>query len=296
MRPQAQDGPETEARGRDRDPRNEGVGHKERDAVERQRTGLMEDGPERAGRAEVLSRHPIGEVVQEDDEHGPDGEQAERQPRQEAERDHRPAERPEDGQEDRPVAQGKVHRKAQGGEFEQDEPEAALDEEGGPAFRVAAAQPEESTDPGREEEDRGAEVRDPAREEEGDGGPGQVLRRKGHGAEVKEVPGVVEGHEDHDQAAQGVHGPVAVLPCGETDRRRGGTAGASVPFEGDGRFECAHGVVAIDSRGSTVSASALILSCRVGQGKALDRGTGALRIAHREPCRDARPGSHRPPH
>src|SRR5262249_12733434 len=39
---------------------------------------------------------------------------------------------------------------------------------------------------------------------------------------------------------------------------------------------------------------ALILPSPVGQGKVLDQGTGALRIAHREPCRDARPGCNEP--
>jgi hypothetical protein len=84
-------------------------------------------------------------------------------------------------------------------EFDQHQPEAAGHKIAADRGRAAAlCAVEIGRDAGEKDEDRRAEMRDPARHEQR--GIGHVARIEA--AHRKEVAGVVERHDDHDEAAQ----------------------------------------------------------------------------------------------
>lgn len=97
---------------------------------------------------------------------------------------------------------------AQDGQFEEDEPEAALPQvrgevrEGGPAI----PKPEVGGGAGEEHEDGRAEVGDPTGEKEDRGGAAQIIRLEIQGIDMEEIPDVIQGHDHHDESPQGVEG------------------------------------------------------------------------------------------
>ena len=71
-------------------------------------------------------------------------------------------------------------------------------------LRAVARESQPGAGAGEEKERRGADVRDPAGEENHRRRPRQVFGRERHRRGVKEVADVIERHDDHHQAAEGV--------------------------------------------------------------------------------------------
>jgi hypothetical protein len=67
-------------------------------------------------------------------------------------------------------------------------------------------QPKESSDACGKGEDRGTQMSDPASEKKRSRGTGQIVGLERHGPSVEEIAHMIQRHEDHHQAAQGVYG------------------------------------------------------------------------------------------
>ncbi len=125
------------------------------------------------------------------------------------EKDHTQPEHPENEKEEERALKANLEQpqETDNGEFQQDEPKAACEEEARELrFGAAILFVEESADTGGEGENRRAEMSDPAGKEEGGGGSGKIGRLEGHGGGAYKVTDVIERHDDHDEAAKSVDG------------------------------------------------------------------------------------------
>jgi len=192
------------------EPGEDGVSGDEVDAEEGEETLLVEDVPEEGCAAETSGLDGVEEIVG-NDENDAQGQEHTRGEMDEAgEHDHRQADGPEN-EEDHDgivIRDLKEVDEAEDSDFENGEPDAAGDKEAREfgLGAVAALHPEKSADTGGEHEDGRAEMGDPAGEEEGRRGAGEVGGEELHGIAIDEVADVIDGHDDHDGAAEGVDG------------------------------------------------------------------------------------------
>jgi hypothetical protein len=164
---------------------------------------LMQDGPQPAGGAEIGRNGTVEEVVTGDQRKPEACNRGARQPDKPGQHDHRCADRPDHPRHQRGEARIERPADANDGEFENDQPEAAGQQEaadlgGGPALRAI----EPGRNPGQKDEHRRTVMRDPAGEEQC--GVGDVARIGA--ARTEEVAGMVERHQDHHQTAQQIDG------------------------------------------------------------------------------------------
>ena len=90
--------------------------------------------------------------------------------------------------------------------FDDDQPDPAGEEEasGRTGFkREVGRYPRQEYKRGR------TKVSDPAREKQERRGRGEVGGALDHGVDMEEVPGVIQGHDDHDQAPGDIYGSKA---------------------------------------------------------------------------------------
>ena len=199
---------EAEAQSHHRDPRDQGVGHDDGRVREREGAGLMEDIPERRRGAEPCRGHAVERVVKDDGREADRGQPRDRQPDEQRQPDHAEAEGPEHQQEEWVLEGGvEVVGQTHDRELEHHEPRTPGQQEARQLRSgLPAAPPQEGAQPGRQHEGRRAEVRHPAGEEEQGRRGGEIGGRAGHGAAMDEVAHVIERHDDHDRAAEGVDG------------------------------------------------------------------------------------------
>jgi hypothetical protein len=131
-----------------------------------------------------------------------------RQVDQRGERDHRPAQRPEH---EPPVVMDvevEIPRPVDEGELEENQPQAACDEKPRHLpLRFSARQGQEDSGAREEGKQRCAEMRDPAREKNRRRRAGEVEGVDPMDRAIMEIiTNVIQGHHDHDQAAQEIHG------------------------------------------------------------------------------------------
>jgi len=189
--------------------------------VERKTCGLVRDVPQEREIAETGGIDAVEEVVSGNDEKTERRENANGQMSESGEKNHAEAEHPENEEKDEGALYANLEhpQETDDGEFQQDEPEAAREEEARELrFGAAVLFVEKSTNACSECKNGRAEMRDPAGEEEGGGGAGEVGGIEGHGGGTDEVAHVVDRHDDHDEAAEGVDGEDAWLG----ERRVGG--------------------------------------------------------------------------
>jgi hypothetical protein len=116
-------------------------------------------------------------------------------------------------------------RRSDDGELEHDQPQRPRDQEPGQVSAAAALLETQIRARAGEQHERGrAEVGDPPRHEDGGGRPGEILRLERHRRRMHVVARVVEGHDDHHDAAQDVQrlNTDAVPPIGDANRDRTG--------------------------------------------------------------------------
>jgi hypothetical protein len=168
-----------------------------------QHAGHVQDLPERGPGAERLGADTVERVVADDQRGAHRRDRARRQVDQRRERDHRPAQHPEDvHQRDVEVDVELVGQAPQHDGIESDQPESAGPQVTRQLGTGLLAQLEARAHAGEQAEYRGADMRDPAREEQRHGGGRRIGRIASRDAQV--VAHMIERHHDHHEAAQHV--------------------------------------------------------------------------------------------
>src|SRR5262249_1744900 len=141
------------------------------------RTWLMKDVPNPGRTAELRGLDAVEEIVQDNDCHAEQGQEAGGKVDQGSQNHHGEAQHPKHGQYDESVLEPYVEQKKKTDHrpFERHEPQAAGEEKARELrLRAALARPEEGADPGSEGKYRSAEVGNPSGKEEDGRGPRQV--------------------------------------------------------------------------------------------------------------------------
>jgi hypothetical protein len=166
-----------------------------------QQSGLVQDVPDPAGGPEVFRANAVEQIVPADHDQSDAGDRPPRQIDEAAQHHHRGSNRPDHLAHEEIQIETERPGQANDGEFDEDEPEAAREQE--PAHLAGSATPrpvEIRRNAGEKDEQRRAVMRDPACQEQ---------RRAGdiawvHAGRTEEVPRVIKRHQDHDRTAQKV--------------------------------------------------------------------------------------------
>ena len=161
--------------------------------------------------SEIGGLDPVEEIVSSNHQERKGGKGRGWKVDQGSERHHRSANHPDDSADEKTDVQGEGPGKLDDRELHHDEEQASGQKK--PAD-LASASPggaiEIGRNPGQEDENRRAEMGDPARHEQGRLGDVAGI----HAAVAKEIARMIEGHQQHDQAAKQVDGREAAGPVG----------------------------------------------------------------------------------